>query len=202
MPTAPSEEVVLTWFDDLSNWNRWGDDDRLGTLNHLTPAEAGRRRRPRARRRLGLVQLGHPHRPPAGRHRREPALHALDRARPGRRGPPRPAGRRPRRRRPGVHRHGVPRPRRDPPRLAGPHLLGRQDVRRRRRPRWSPTARARSMHDVLAVVRGRHHPRRAARHRQAARRRRPRRRRPRLPRGPRAPPSRPPASGSSPATCC
>ncbi|MEA3218800.1 MAG: hypothetical protein QOJ19_4956 [Acidimicrobiia bacterium] len=37
MPTAPSEDVVLTWFDELSNWNRWGDDDRLGTLNHLTP---------------------------------------------------------------------------------------------------------------------------------------------------------------------
>ena len=39
MPTAPSEDVVLTWFDELSNWNRWGDDDRLGTLNHLTPAK-------------------------------------------------------------------------------------------------------------------------------------------------------------------
>jgi len=37
MPTAPSEEVVLAWFDELSNWGRWGDDDRLGTLNHLTP---------------------------------------------------------------------------------------------------------------------------------------------------------------------
>lgn len=39
MPTAPSEEVVLGWFDELSNWNRWGEDDRLGTLNHLTPAK-------------------------------------------------------------------------------------------------------------------------------------------------------------------
>jgi kynurenine formamidase len=37
MPTPPSEEQVLAWFDDLSNWGRWGDDDRLGTLNHLTP---------------------------------------------------------------------------------------------------------------------------------------------------------------------
>jgi kynurenine formamidase len=37
MPTPPSEDVVLSWFDTLSNWNRWGDDDRLGTLNHLTP---------------------------------------------------------------------------------------------------------------------------------------------------------------------
>lgn len=37
MPTPPSEETVLHWFDELSNWGRWGNDDRLGTLNHLTP---------------------------------------------------------------------------------------------------------------------------------------------------------------------
>lgn len=37
MPTPPSEETVLGWFDELSNWGRWGDDDRLGTLNHVTP---------------------------------------------------------------------------------------------------------------------------------------------------------------------
>lgn len=37
MPTPPSEEQILGWFDELSNWGRWGDDDRLGTLNHLTP---------------------------------------------------------------------------------------------------------------------------------------------------------------------
>src|SRR3954454_10896508 len=39
MPTAPSEDVVLTWFEQLSNWNRWGDDDRLGTLNHVSAAK-------------------------------------------------------------------------------------------------------------------------------------------------------------------
>lgn len=39
MPTPPTEEQVLAWFEDLSNWGRWGDDDRLGTLNHLTPAK-------------------------------------------------------------------------------------------------------------------------------------------------------------------
>lgn len=39
MPTPPSEEQVLAWMDDLSNWGRWGDDDRLGTLNHLLPAK-------------------------------------------------------------------------------------------------------------------------------------------------------------------
>ncbi|MGF1599406.1 MAG: cyclase family protein [Acidimicrobiales bacterium] len=37
MPTPPSEEQILGWFDELSNWERWGPDDRLGTLNHLTP---------------------------------------------------------------------------------------------------------------------------------------------------------------------
>ena len=30
---------MLGWFDALSNWGRWGDDDRLGTLNHLTAAK-------------------------------------------------------------------------------------------------------------------------------------------------------------------
>ena len=37
MPVAPSEEEVLRWMDELCNWDRWGDDDLLGTLNHLTP---------------------------------------------------------------------------------------------------------------------------------------------------------------------
>ncbi len=36
-PTAvPSEEEVLRYFDTLSNWGRWGDDDELGTLNLIT----------------------------------------------------------------------------------------------------------------------------------------------------------------------
>src|SRR3954470_10971951 len=50
MPTAPSEEQVLAWFDELSNWGRWDDDDRLGTVNYLTPE-----RRVAA---AGLVQEG------------------------------------------------------------------------------------------------------------------------------------------------
>ncbi|MBV1906982.1 MAG: cyclase family protein [Pseudomonadales bacterium] len=37
MPIKPDEEEILTWFDTLSNWDRWGKDDLLGTLNHLTP---------------------------------------------------------------------------------------------------------------------------------------------------------------------
>jgi kynurenine formamidase len=36
MPTAPSEEEVISWFDSLSNWGRWGADDALGTLNLIT----------------------------------------------------------------------------------------------------------------------------------------------------------------------
>lgn len=35
--TEASEAEVLEMFDSLSNWGRWGDDDRLGTLNLITP---------------------------------------------------------------------------------------------------------------------------------------------------------------------
>ena len=107
----------------------------------------------------------------------------------------------PRRRCAGVHRHGVPRARRDPPRLAGPHLLGRQDVRRRA---------------GVAGVRppGRADARRAGRVRRASRRVGCCSTSPgcaastcspptttSIPRTSRRP-SRRPASGSSPATCC
>lgn len=39
---APSTEQVSraefdAWFDEISNWGRWGDDDELGTLNLITP---------------------------------------------------------------------------------------------------------------------------------------------------------------------
>jgi kynurenine formamidase len=37
MPTAPTEDEVISWFDSLSNWGRWGPDDELGTLNLITP---------------------------------------------------------------------------------------------------------------------------------------------------------------------
>lgn len=37
-PAVPSEDEVLSWFDTLSNWGRWGRDDELGTLNHISPA--------------------------------------------------------------------------------------------------------------------------------------------------------------------
>ncbi|MGH3484390.1 MAG: cyclase family protein, partial [Nocardioidaceae bacterium] len=32
----PTQEDVLGYFSTLSNWGRWGDDDELGTLNHIT----------------------------------------------------------------------------------------------------------------------------------------------------------------------
>ena len=33
----PTEDEVLAYFESLSNWGRWGDDDERGTLNHVTP---------------------------------------------------------------------------------------------------------------------------------------------------------------------
>ena len=33
---TPTQDDVLGYFDRLSNWGRWGDDDELGTLNHIT----------------------------------------------------------------------------------------------------------------------------------------------------------------------
>lgn len=42
---APSEQELLGYFSALSNWGRWGPDDRLGTVNHITDhcrAEAAR----------------------------------------------------------------------------------------------------------------------------------------------------------------
>lgn len=32
----PTADEVLGYFRTLSNWGRWGDDDELGTLNHVT----------------------------------------------------------------------------------------------------------------------------------------------------------------------
>jgi kynurenine formamidase len=32
----PSEAEVLRYFDTCSNWGRWGPDDELGTLNHIS----------------------------------------------------------------------------------------------------------------------------------------------------------------------
>ena len=35
--SLPEEEEILGYFQKLSNWGRWGDEDQLGTLNFLTP---------------------------------------------------------------------------------------------------------------------------------------------------------------------
>jgi kynurenine formamidase len=37
MANQPTEADVLRWFDSLSNWGRWGPEDQLGTLNHVSP---------------------------------------------------------------------------------------------------------------------------------------------------------------------
>ena len=36
MSKIPSEAEVLEYFNSLSNWGRWGDEDQKGTLNFLT----------------------------------------------------------------------------------------------------------------------------------------------------------------------
>ena len=48
--TLPDARTVLDYFDTLSNWGRWGADDRLGTLNLITPDTR--------RRAAALVQTG------------------------------------------------------------------------------------------------------------------------------------------------
>ena len=39
---APTREALDRYFESLSNWGRWGDDDERGTLNHLRPEHAAR----------------------------------------------------------------------------------------------------------------------------------------------------------------
>jgi kynurenine formamidase len=48
----PSEAQVLDWFESLSNWGRWGEDDQRGCLNLITPAKG--------KQAAGLVQDGTP----------------------------------------------------------------------------------------------------------------------------------------------
>jgi kynurenine formamidase len=37
-PPIPTTDDLGRLFDSLKNWGRWGDDDEIGALNHLTPA--------------------------------------------------------------------------------------------------------------------------------------------------------------------
>ena len=50
MPDLPSQNDVLQYFASLSNWGRWGKDDQLGTMNHITPETR--------RRAVSLVEEG------------------------------------------------------------------------------------------------------------------------------------------------
>ena len=50
MSKIPSEAEVLEYFNSLSNWGRWGDEDQKGTLNFLT--------RDITKRALSLVESG------------------------------------------------------------------------------------------------------------------------------------------------
>ena len=36
-PDATSSQQFEQWFNEISNWGRWGKDDELGTLNLITP---------------------------------------------------------------------------------------------------------------------------------------------------------------------
>ena len=45
----PTGDDVLGYFDTLSNWGRWGDDDELGTARRPGAAPAGRRAAARGR---------------------------------------------------------------------------------------------------------------------------------------------------------
>jgi kynurenine formamidase len=36
-PAVISKQQFDQWFDETSNWGRWGEDDELGTLNIITP---------------------------------------------------------------------------------------------------------------------------------------------------------------------
>ena len=38
VPATPTTDDIASLFEELKNWGRWGDDDELGMLNHLTPA--------------------------------------------------------------------------------------------------------------------------------------------------------------------
>lgn len=48
--TGPTDDQVVRWFDDFSNWGRWGPDDTLGALNLITPEKK--------REAAGLVREG------------------------------------------------------------------------------------------------------------------------------------------------
>ena len=50
MGKIPSQDEVMKYFDTLSNWGRWGEDDQLGTLNFLNSSKT--------KQAISLVQEG------------------------------------------------------------------------------------------------------------------------------------------------
>ena len=50
IPESPTVDTVRLLAERCSNWNRWGADDQLGTLNHIGPEEV--------RAAAGLVRTG------------------------------------------------------------------------------------------------------------------------------------------------
>ena len=50
MSEIPSQDEVMKYFDTLSNWGRWGEDDQLGTLNFLDSSKT--------KQAISLVQEG------------------------------------------------------------------------------------------------------------------------------------------------
>ena len=39
------KQAIADASEKLKNWGRWGKDDQIGTLNHVTPEDMSRRRR-------------------------------------------------------------------------------------------------------------------------------------------------------------
>lgn len=87
----PTQDELLGWMQTLSNWGRWGDDDELGTLNHLSAEKT--------KRAVALVEEGvtvscsRPIEYEAGPHAPRPPQHFMvssgDPYRPGEGGPDR-----------------------------------------------------------------------------------------------------------------
>ncbi|KWX67095.1 hypothetical protein ASJ79_22990 [Mycobacterium sp. NAZ190054] len=70
-----TEEDVVGFMQDLSNWGRWGDDDELGTLNYITPE---RRRAAAAEVTLGrCVSLAHDINTQQQPNNPQPAIHLM-----------------------------------------------------------------------------------------------------------------------------
>ena len=125
----PTQDDVLGYFNTLSNWGRWGDEDELGTLNHIT--DDVRLAAARAVRHGRSVSCAWEVAVPEDMERSTTTCPcAADM--PGAENMPVPAFHADRRRGLFVRaaRHHVPRQHPHPRRLAVPHLLGRHDVQR------------------------------------------------------------------------